>query len=244
MASIASGRSSYTAKEKNLVKLQAEVQHQEEGTKLATKRLALATLEADITSTKGSVRSSTMRSPDVKEPPTKMHKTRVQIIGNGGWKPPDDPNPGPDQQDEGDDEDNTDSCPSTVHKPSPKPDPASPIIGVEEVMPTPQVELPILSAEALARHQLLPPEAEEFRIHTPAASLVEPAHDAEKIYLAQQEFLREEAAAERHRRQQQEILLAQEAERVRRERESVVGDQERLMAVANKVEKQSTQRNE
>ena len=195
MASIASGRSGYTEREKNLVKLQAEVKHQEEVTKLATKRLALATLEADITSTKGSVRSSTMRSPDVKEPPTKVHKTQVQIIGNGGWEPPDDPDPGPDHEDEGDDEDNTHSCTSTVHKPGPRPDPASPIIRVEEVMPTTQVELPILSAEALARHQLLPPEAEEFNIHTPAVSYVESAHDAEKIYLAQQEFLREEAAA-------------------------------------------------
>ena len=99
MASIASGRSGYTAKEKNLVKLQAEVKHQEEVTKLATKRLALATLEA--TSTKGSVRSSTMRSPDIKEPPTKIHKTLVQITGNGGWEPQGDPNPGPDPSDEG-----------------------------------------------------------------------------------------------------------------------------------------------
>ena len=123
-----------------------------------------------------------------------MHKTLVQITGNGGWEPQGDPNPGPDPSDEGD-EDRSDSYPSTVHQPSPKPDPALPIIGVEEVMPTTQVELPILSAEALARHQLLPPEAEEFNIHTPAVSYVESAHDAEKIYLAQQEFLREEAAA-------------------------------------------------
>ena len=106
-------------------------------------------------------------------------------------------------------------------------------------MPTTPVELPILNAEALARHQLPPPETEEFRIHTPAASYVEPAQDAEKIYLAQQESLREQAAAENYRLQQQEILLAQEAERIRREKEGVVGDQERLMAMANKVQKQS-----
>ena len=48
MASVASGRTSYTAKEKNLVKLKAEIYHQEEMTKLTAKRLALATLEADI----------------------------------------------------------------------------------------------------------------------------------------------------------------------------------------------------
>ena len=238
MASIASGRSSHTAKERTLVKLQAEVKHQEEVTKLATKRLALATLEADIISTKGSVRSSTMRSPDIKEPPTKMHKTRVQIVGNGGWEPPNDPDHDPDHNDE-DDEDGTDSCPSTVHKPSPRQDPASPIIGAEEVMPTIPVELPILNAEALARHQLLPPETEEFRIHTPAASYIEPAPDAEKIYLAQQESLREQVAAEKYKLQQQEILLAQEAERIHREKESVVGDQERLIAMADKVQKQS-----
>ena len=236
MASIASGRSGYTEREKNLVKLQAEVTHQEEVTKLATKRLALATLEA--TSTKGSVRSSTMRSPDIKGPPTKIQKTLVQITGNGGWEPQGDPNPGPDPSDEGE-EDISDSYPSTVHKPSPKPDPASPAIGVEETMPTIPVELPILSAEALARHQRQPPEAEEYNIHTPAVSYVESAQDAEKMYLARQEFLREEAAAERNRLQQQEILLAQETERVRRERETVIGDQERLRAVANEVEEQS-----
>ena len=148
MASVASGRSSYTAKERNLVKRQAEINHQEEVTKLTAKRLALATLEA--TGTKGSVRSSTMRSPDIKEPPMKMHKTLVQITGNGGWEPQGDPDPDPDDEGE---EDGIDSCPSTVHKPSPKPDPASPIIDEEEVMPTTQVELPVLSAEALERHQ-------------------------------------------------------------------------------------------
>ena len=97
----------------------------------------------------------------------KMHKTRVQIIGNEGRVPQGDPDPDPDDEDE---ECEIDSCPSTVHKPSPRPDPASPIIGEEEIMPTTQVELPVLSAEALARHQLLPPETEEFRIHTPAVS--------------------------------------------------------------------------
>ena len=38
MASIASGRSGHTARERTLVKLKAEVKHQEEVTKLATKR--------------------------------------------------------------------------------------------------------------------------------------------------------------------------------------------------------------
>ena len=112
MASIASGRSGYTAKERNLAKLQAEIACQEEVTKLATTRLALAALEADMISTKGSVRSSTMRSPDIKEPPTKIHKTLVQITGNGGWEPQGDPNPGPDPSDEGE-EDKSDS----VHLP-------------------------------------------------------------------------------------------------------------------------------
>ena len=114
MASIASGRSGYTAKERNLSKLQAEIACQEEVTKLATKRLALAALEADMISTKGSVRSSTMRSPDIKAPPTKIQKTLVQITGNGGWEPQGDPNPGPDPSDEGE-EDRSDSYPSTVH---------------------------------------------------------------------------------------------------------------------------------
>ena len=75
----------------------------------------------------------------------KMHKTRVQIIGNEGGEPQGDPDPNPDG---GDDDSELDSCPSTVHKPSPKPDPASPIIDEEEIMPTTQFELPVLNAEA------------------------------------------------------------------------------------------------
>ena len=154
MASVARGNTSCTA-HKKLVKLQAELSLQEQEVKLSRKRLDLATLEADIMSTRGSVRSVrsyAMRSPDIKEPPKKMNKTRVQIIGSEGGEPQGDPDPNPD----GGDDSDLDSTPSTVHKPSPKPDPASPIIGEEEIMPTRQVVL-TLSEEVLARHQLFPP---------------------------------------------------------------------------------------
>ena len=127
MASIASGKTSCTVKEKILVKLQAEVELQEEVTKLAAKRLAVRTLEADIMSTSNrSQRSSSMRSPDIKSPPTKMHK-----IGNGGGRPPHgDPNP-----DGGDVGSEHESYPSTAYKPSPAPSPASPIIPKKRLCP-------------------------------------------------------------------------------------------------------------
>ena len=137
MASIASGKSSCTVKENILFKLQAEVELQEEVTKLAAKRLAVRTLEADLMSTSNrSVRSSSMRNPDIKSPPTKIHR-----IGNGGGEPPNgDPNP-----DGGDVGSEHESYPSTAYKPSPAPSPASPIITEEEIMPTRQVELPVNS---------------------------------------------------------------------------------------------------
>ena len=62
MASVASGKTSCTVKEKILEKLQAGFVLQAEMTKLAAKRLAVRTLEADIMSTSNrSVRSSLMR---------------------------------------------------------------------------------------------------------------------------------------------------------------------------------------
>ena len=83
MASVASGKTSCTDKEKILVKLHAEVVLQEEVTRLATKRLAVKTLEAEIMSTSNSsVRSSSLRSPDILSPPMKVHR-----IGNGGGGP-------------------------------------------------------------------------------------------------------------------------------------------------------------
>ena len=51
MASIASGRTSCTVKGNISVRLQAEVELQEEVTKLAAKRLAVRALEADFMST-------------------------------------------------------------------------------------------------------------------------------------------------------------------------------------------------
>ena len=73
MASDVSGRTSCTNEEKELVKLQAEVVLQEEVTRLAQKRLAMKTLEAEIQSTSNtSVRSSVMRSPDIHSLPMKI----------------------------------------------------------------------------------------------------------------------------------------------------------------------------
>ena len=188
MASVASGKTSCTDKERILMKLQAEVVLQEEVTRLAQKRLAMKTPEADIMSTPNkSVRSSSMRSPEILSPPTKVHRT-----GNGGGGPPDD-NPDPDG---GDKSSEHESYPSTVHKPSPSPSPAPPIVE-EASTTTSRVELPVgaLSEESLITLQLFPPQVEEFSIHTPAMSCVDPAFDAEKMLLAQQEFLREEAGA-------------------------------------------------
>ena len=51
MASDVSGMTSYTSKERELVKLQAEVTLQEEVARLAQKRLAVKVLEAEIQST-------------------------------------------------------------------------------------------------------------------------------------------------------------------------------------------------
>ena len=203
MASIASGKASCTAKEKILVKLQSEVIIQEEVTKLAAKSLAVRMLEADIMST--SNRSSSVRSPGIKSPPTKIHR-----VGNGGGEPPNgDPNP-----DGGDVGSEHESYPSTAYKPSPAPSPASPIIAEEEIMTTRQVELSVntLNAESLIRLQLFPPQAEEFNIHTPAETQADTALNAEKMLLAQQEVLREEADAERLRLKQQEFLLCRTRE--------------------------------
>ena len=232
MASVASGKTSCTVKEKLLEKLQAEVLFQEEVTKLAAKRLAVRTLEADIMSTSNrSVRSSSMRSPDIQSPPTKMHR-----VGNRGGEPPDgDPNP--DGRDVGSEHE---SYPSTVHKPCPAPSPAPPIVE-EEGTTTSQVELPVstLNAESLIRLQLFPPQVEEFNINTPAETQADTALNAEKALPAQQEFLREEVDVERILFMQQEFLLEREKEGLRQERNNVGADQERLRVMANKVQKQS-----
>ena len=57
-------------------------------------------------------------------------------------------------------------------------------------------------------------------------SSVDSAHHAEKMLLAQQEFLREEADAERIRFNKQELVLDQE-------RNKTGADQERLRIVAS-----------
>ena len=156
MASVASGKASCTVKEKISEKLQAEVVLQEEVTKLAAKRLAVRTLEADIMSASNrSVRSSSMRSLDVQSPPTKILR-----VGNGGGGPPDgDPNP-----DDGDVGSEHESYPSTAYMPSPAPPPAPPIVE-EEIATTSQVELPVntLNAESLIRLQLFPPKPKSLR---------------------------------------------------------------------------------
>ena len=70
-------------------------------------------------------------------------------------------------------------------------------------------------------------------------SSVDPAFNAEKMLLAQQEFLREEADAERLRLMQQGLLLERKIEDLRQERNMVGANQERLKVVASKVQKQS-----
>ena len=87
MASDVSGRTSYTSKEREFMKMQAEVALQEQVTRLAQKRLAMKVLEAEIQSASNrSVQScDNMRSPDILSPPLKIHKA-----GNGGGGPPDD----------------------------------------------------------------------------------------------------------------------------------------------------------
>ena len=200
MASVASGRTSCTDEERILMKLQAEVVLQEAVSRLAQKRLAMKSLEAEHMSTSNrSVRSSAMRSPGIQSPPIKIHR-----VGNGGGGPPDDDPDGNDISSE------HESYPSTVYKPSPSPSPAPPIVE-EESTTTSRIELPVntLNEESLIRLQLFPPQAEEFSIHTPAMSSIDPAVNAEKMLLAQQEFLREEADAERIRLMQQELRLEQ-----------------------------------
>ena len=152
---------------------------------------------------------------------------KIHRVGNGGGGPPgDDPNAN----------DNTsehESCPSAVYKPSPSPSPAPPIVE-EASTTTSRIELPVhtLNEKSLIRLQMFSPQVEEFSIHTPAMSTIDPAFNAEKMFLAQQEFLREEADAERIRLTQQELLLEQE-------RNMVGANQERLRVVANQVRKQS-----
>ena len=86
---------------------------------------------------------------------------------------------------------------------------------------------------------MFPPQVEEFNICIPAETHADTALNAEKALLAQQEFLREEADAERSRFMQQEFLLEREKEGLRQERNNVGADKERLRVVANKVQKQS-----
>ena len=120
MASDVSGMTSYTSKERELVKMQAEVSLQEEVIRLAQMRLAMKVLAAEIHSASNrSVRScENMRSPEILSPPLKIHKA-----ANGSGGPPDD---GPNGNDEDPEED---PCPSTVYKPSPSPSPSAPILG-------------------------------------------------------------------------------------------------------------------
>ena len=194
MGSDVSGRTSCTSKERELVKLQAEVVPQEEITRLAQERLAMKTLEAEMQSTSNrSVRSSNMRSPEIQSPPMKNHK-----VGKGGGGPPDN------------DPDGNDI--SSEHESYPS--------------------VNTLSEESLIKLQLFPPQTEEFSIYTPAMSSVGPALNAEKMLLAQQEFLQEEADAERIRLMQRELVLDQE-------RNNIGAGQERLRLVASKVQKQS-----
>ena len=218
MASDVSGMTSYTSKERELVKMQAEVTLQEEVTRVAQKRPAMKVLEAEINSASNrSVRScENMRSPEILSPPLKMYKA-----ANGSGGPPDD---GPNGND-GDPEE--DSCPSTVYKPSPSPSPTAPIVE-EASTTTSRIELPTstLNGESLRRLQLFLQQAEEFSIFTPVQS------EAEKMVLAQQEFLQAEADAERSRLMDRELELNQA-------RQKVGADQERLMTIASKVQKQS-----
>ena len=195
------------------MKLQAEVTLQKEVTRLAQKRLAIKVLEAEVQSTSNrSVRSCDMRCPDILSLPVEIHKA-----GNGGGGPPDD---GPNANDASQE---NDSFPSTVYEPSPSASPAAPIIE-EASTTTSRTELPIstLNEESLRRLQLFPHQAEEFSIHTPAAS------NTEKMVLAQQEFLQAEADAERIRLMSQELKLNQE-------RKEVGADQERLRTIASKI---------
>ena len=195
MASDVSGITSYTNKERELKKMQAEVDLQEQVTRLAQKRLAMKVLEAEMHSASNrSARScGSMKSPVILSPPLKIHKGAK---GSGG-PPEDDPN--------GHDEDpEVDSCPSTVYKPSPSPSPSAPIVE-EASTTTSRIELPVnanaLNAESLRRLQLFPPQTEELNIATPVLS------EMDKERLAQQEFLQAEADAERVRLANEELRL-------------------------------------
>ena len=151
---------------------------------------------------------------------------KIHEAGNGSGGPPDDGPNGDDVSQE------NDSCPSTVYKPSPSPSPAAPIIE-EASTTTSRIELPVstLNEESLIRLQLFPPQTQEFSIHTPVMSSADTAHH-ERMLFAQRELLREEAYAERMRPNKQESVLDQE-------RNNIGADQERLMIVAGKVQKQS-----
>ena len=165
MASDVSGMTSYTSKERELVKTQAEVNLQEEVTRLAQKRLAMKVLEAEIHSASNrSVRScENMRSPAILSPPLKMYKA-----ANGSGRPPGD---GPSGNDDDPEEE---PCPSTVYKPSPSPSPTAPIVE-EASTTTSRIELPtsILDEESLRRLQLFPQQTEEFSISIPIQSEAE-----------------------------------------------------------------------
>ena len=99
---------------------------------------------------------------------------------------------------------------------------------------TSRIELPVstLGEESLIRLQLFPHQTQEFSIHTPVVGSVDSAQHTENMLLAQQEFLREEADAERMRSNKQELILDQE-------RNDIGADQERLRIVAGRIQKQS-----
>ena len=81
MASDVIGMTSYTSKERELVKMQAEVNLQEEVTRLAQKRLAMTVLEAEIHSASNrSVRScENMRSHEILSPPLRCIKLLMGV---------------------------------------------------------------------------------------------------------------------------------------------------------------------
>ena len=196
---MASDVSGVTSKEIELKRLQAELDLEEQVTRLAQKRLAVKVLEAEIHSTSNiSVRSyASMTSPVIQSPPLKMQKSK------GGDGPPEgDPN--------GDDEGpEDDSCPTTEYKPSPSP--SAPIIE-EASTTTSRIELPIDNNE-LRRLHLFPPKVEEFNIATPVVS------ELSKERIAQQEFLQAEADAERIRLANQELRLKTIAKGVQKKSE-------------------------
>ena len=162
-------------------------------------------LEAEIHSASNrSVRScENMRSPAILSPTLKMYKA-----ANGSGGPPDDgPIGNVDDPEE-------ESCPSTVYKPSPSPSPMAPIVE-EASTTTSRIELPTstLNEESLRRLQLFPPQTEEFCIFTPVQS------EAEKMVLAQQEFIQAEADAERSRLMNSELKLKTIASKVHKRSE-------------------------